>query len=225
MYRTATGKNKYGMYCVPASSLETSPPAKKIMSGEIYEPDTIQFIIDNCGDGDILHAGTYFGDFLPALAKNCSEGAKVWAFEPKGEHYYCAMKTLKMNDIHNTMLMHCALGKYYGKQKLQTTNDDGVVWGGGTRIVPDTKSKDTEEVFVMTIDEVIPHNRDVSIIHLDVEGYETPALEGGMKTIKDNLPILILETMPTNEWLSKNLYSLGYSITGKLHRNTILKVK
>lgn len=85
--------NEYGKYCVPKSS-SIRPAARKILSGEVYEPETIEFMRVNCGDGDVVHAGAYFGDFLPALSAGMSAGGKVWAFEPNFENYYCARKPL-----------------------------------------------------------------------------------------------------------------------------------
>ena len=69
--------NKYGGYCVPLSSLHR-PAAQRILSGDVYEPNTIEFLISNCSDGDIVHAGAYFGDFLPALSRSCAPNAKIW---------------------------------------------------------------------------------------------------------------------------------------------------
>lgn len=35
-----------------------------ILSGKVWEPDTIEFILDHSHGGDIIHAGTYFDDFI-----------------------------------------------------------------------------------------------------------------------------------------------------------------
>ena len=54
--------NKYGGYCVLLSSRHR-PAAKKILAGEVWEADTIEFVKSNCGDGDLVHAGTLLGRF------------------------------------------------------------------------------------------------------------------------------------------------------------------
>jgi hypothetical protein len=46
-------------------------------------------MLGNCGKKDIVPAGAYFGDFLPALS-NCGDDVGVWAFEPNVENYTCA---------------------------------------------------------------------------------------------------------------------------------------
>lgn len=48
---------------------------------------------------------------------------------------------------------------------------------------------------------------------------------GAIKTIQRTLPILIVETLPDEAWLSENIYPLGYQIQGKVHSNTILTIQ
>jgi hypothetical protein len=73
--------NKFGGYCVPLSSCYR-PAAQRILSGKVYEPETIAFLTSHCGKGDVIHGGTFFGDFIPALSRALAPGYKLWAFEP-----------------------------------------------------------------------------------------------------------------------------------------------
>src|SRR5690606_36519209 len=88
--------NEYGGYCIPLSSAYRPVP-QRILAGEVHELRTIQFIIAHAGDGDIVHAGSYFGDFLPALSNNCAPNAKIWTFEPNDENYRCSLITIPIN--------------------------------------------------------------------------------------------------------------------------------
>lgn len=101
--------NKYGGYCVHLSS-QHRPAAQKILANDVHEPKTIEYILSNCNNGDVVHAGTYFGDFLPALAKGVASDAKVWAFEPNPENYHCARITLEINNITNIVLTNAGIG-------------------------------------------------------------------------------------------------------------------
>ena len=76
--------NKYGGYFTPLSS-RRRPAVQSILMGKIHEPDTISFMRNSCNSGDIIHAGTFFGDFLPGLSSALSDNAKIWAFEPNLE--------------------------------------------------------------------------------------------------------------------------------------------
>ena len=92
-------------------------------------------------------------------------------------------------------------------------------------MVRETDEGNTEgaiSVEVVAVDEVIPSERKISIIQLDVEGFEKPALAGALKSIRRWKPILILEGLPDEEWLFANILQLGYRIAGGADDNTIL---
>ena len=219
--------NKYGGFCVPTSSRHRTA-AQKILSGDVYEPETIEFLASNNNGGDIVHAGAYFGDFLPALSRSLMSGAKVWAFEPNHENYRCALITTYINDLQNVELINAGLGERQDSLVMVTSSADGRALGGGSRILKDgdeISSERREEVQVVTLDETIPLDRTVSIIHLDVEGYEGEALSGSLETIRRCLPIILLETLPENEWMTKNILCLGYRKNGVVHSNAIYYIK
>ena len=124
-------------------------------------------------------AGTYFGDFLPPLARFASK-------------------------------------------------DDGVALGGASHIVRhqagaiSVSANDSRPVQVVTIDDIVPADRPVSIVQLDVEDHEQYALTGALQTIRRSRPILILETLPEAGWIEQNLTPLGYRQEAKVPHNFIL---
>jgi Methyltransferase FkbM domain len=74
----------------------------------------------------------------------------------------------------------------------------------------------------VTVDAILPANRPVSIVQLDVEGHEQYALTGALQTIRRSRPILILETLPDARWIEQNLAPLGYRQEAKVPDNFIL---
>ena len=104
--------------------------------------------------------------------------------------------------------------------------ENGKALGGGSHLIETVHGNNHKyvEVKIVSIDEVVPSNRKISIIQLDVEGFEEPALIGAMSTIRMNKPILILENLPSEAWLTDNIFQLGYKIVGDVCGNTILKV-
>jgi FkbM family methyltransferase len=216
--------NRYGGYCVPLSSRHR-PAAQRVLSGATYEPATIEFLAARCGDGDIVHAGTYFGDFLPALSRACAPGARVWAFEPNPESYRCALITLQVNGLRNVELNHAGLGERPGPYAMKTRGSGGQALGGASHIVgPVTKNPPagTETIQIVTLDEVVPKDRKVSIVQLDVEGYEQQALCGALKTLERCRPVLVLERLPEGDWLAANVLRLGYRKSHEIQGNTVL---
>jgi len=216
--------NSHGIYCVPASS-EHRPAARAVLRGEVWEADTVAFLIENAGSGDIIHAGTYFGDFLPALAKAVVPEARIWAFEPSLENFRCARITLKLNDIRNVVLTQAALGECRGSALLQTGEIGGRAAGGGSAIAKEREPGFTyEEVQTAAIDEIVPADRAVSIIHLDVEFQEQQALTGALDTIARCRPLLVLETLPADAaWFAREILSLGYEEIAKLDKNVAFR--
>jgi FkbM family methyltransferase len=220
--------NALGGYCTPLSSFQR-PVVQQILKGRVHESDTIEYMLKNCGHGDIVHAGTYFGDFLPGLSTGISQNAKIWAFEPNLENYRCAQITILLNGLENVTLKNAGLGEANAVKKMLVQTDDGTNLGGASRIVNEQENGTTIKIAIVSIDQSVPSDRNVSVIQLDVEGYEKEALQGALNTLQRCKPILILEDnhddLITSEWFLKNIMSLGYVLSGKVHMNTVLIAK
>ena len=214
--------NEHGAYAVPRSA-EFRPAARMALRGEVYEPDTIDLLCRVDSAGDVVHAGTFFGDFLPALARSRTAGARVYAFEPNPDSFRCAQITVLLNDLTDVVLTHAALSASSGVGQLAVRSADGLALGGGSHLVhepPDDVL--TTQVPVTSVDAVVPRERRVVVVHLDVEGHEEEALAGAIETIRRWRPVLVLESAPRPEWVAQHLGGLGYADAGRLSLNTVL---
>jgi len=218
--------NKYGGYCIPLSSHQR-PVVQQVLKGRVHEEDTIEFIRKNCGTGDVVHAGTYFGDFLPAISEAMAPNATVWAFEPNAENFKCAQVTIILNDLKNVVIKNSGLGKAEAVQKLLVQTSDGTNLGGTSRIANPAEGGQTVSIDIVSIDETIPKDRHLSVIQLDVEGYEKEVLSGALETIKRCKPAIVFEInnidLTKSDWLAENILSLGYEVSGRVHMNSVLK--
>jgi FkbM family methyltransferase len=215
-----------GGFCVPTSARHR-PAAQKVLAGKAYEPQTIAYICSHTKGKDIIHAGTFFGDFLPALSL-ASHHATVWAFEPNLESFRCAQITCLLNDLKNIRLRNAALGAESGTAAIQVKDGEGRSLGGASRVLDfsrDVAEDHLQAVPKLALDDVIPPDRMVGVLQLDVEGYEREALAGSMKTITRNLPIIILETVPDFQWMEENILALGYKKAGEVERNSVFAVR
>jgi len=177
-------RNIHGLYAVPKSSAHR-PAARVVLAGDVYEPDTLDLLCSV--KGAVIHAGAYFGDFLPALAKSRTE--TVYAFEPNEENYKAALLTCELNNLKNVQRMNAALGSFVGQAFVQTHDDRGKALGGGSHL-----STSGQCVPMVRLDDVV--SEPIVAIHLDVEGYEAQALAGAKRIMSDSIPMLILETLP-----------------------------
>ena len=225
--------NKHGGYIIPLSS-SFRPAPQKIIDNQVHEPDTIEYMLAHCEGGDIVHAGTYFGDFLPALSHGCAAGSVIWAFEPNPENYQCAHMTMLMNNLKNVSLMNAGLGAAPETLQMKTTDASGLPLGGGSRVLTAdsvlTENMVTVTVDIVTIDDVVDANRHVTVIQLDVEDHEQEALGGALKTIARCLPILIIEVLPQSKfiasnWFVTNIINLGYQQKAEVHGNLVFHCK
>lgn len=216
--------NKYGDYYVPLN--HNRPAVHAIKTGRVWEATTLKYIETIYEKGtSIVHAGTYFGDMLPFFSHLVGPH-DVWAFEPVKNHFLCAQENCLLNNLKNVHLFNMALSN---KNDVVTivTQINNFILGGGSKIreIPPDQSTNIQFEYVqsVTLDEMLSDSHDrISLIHLDVEGYERYALEGALKIIKKNKPVLILEiTKSTKQPLLNYLASIGYKELTQVENNLV----
>lgn len=215
--------NQFGKYCIP-SIFKGRGEAKALIEGDVWERETLNFLRQHAGNGDVVHAGTFFGDMLPGLSTACCEQGMVWAFEPNDISYKASRMTLEINHITNVILSSKALGEQEEVANMLVRNADGHNLGGRCRIESDINhpAQLTDQVKVAALDQIIPTHRSVSMIHLDVEGYELQALKGALTLIRKDRPMLVLETVPRQPWFEEViLKELDYRVLRKVDGNTV----
>lgn len=225
MLRCVVAYNRHGGYCIPRGAMHR-PCAQAILRGEEYEPETVAAIRRHAAIGDVVHAGTFFGDMLPAAARACAPGGWVWAFEPNQENHRCAALTVTINGLRNVHLEHAACGRAAGEALLRVTDRSGASLGGKSEVVDSLDPTSGERGYavpVVRIDDVVPDDRHVALVHLDVERSEREALTGALDTIRRCLPTLVLETVPDGDWCAEHLAPLGYRAAGRVGPNVVFQ--
>lgn len=220
MTNTGTiAENRYGSYSVP-EGLDHRPAVRLVKAGDVYEPDTIAFMRDHAGAGDVIHAGTFFGDFLPGLSAAMAKGAKIWAFEPSPDSFAHAKKTVSLNKLRNVELGNFALSDREGEIGFRIRDADGNPMGGHAHFTEED-GPGVAKVPAVMLDYAVPLDRPVSILQLDVEGHEGAALLGAYHILHRWRPILVLEEFSRPRWLRKQFPRLGYRKERRLHGNWV----
>lgn len=241
---TTIAENRYGKYCVP---LPPDPHvAATILRGEVYEEDTIKAIQDLYdGNGSIVHAGAYFGDFIPALASVLlTPPDRLHAVEPVPDFATCAERTAGLNKWeYRTFIYRCALGNVQHRHFLDLSDaqkvplyefvgKDGVEGGQHSLCAAKRGHRQTGQcVSVVGLDWLVACPEfPISIIHLDVEGYEIEALKGAEQTIIEYRPSLVLECWKRNDpsehpWFKEYIIDrYGYRFRQKVDGNKVFEV-
>ncbi|NKX45302.1 FkbM family methyltransferase [Roseicyclus persicicus] len=218
--------NEHGFYCVPDEFAQKVVPGV-LAKGQVYEPRTLNLLRRKAGSGDVVSGGAFVGDFFPALASGLADGAVLWSFEPHPLSFAAAQHTIALNGLDNVRLANVAVGDSRGVLPLEIYDHARQLpAAAASRLVAKGGGEGYVDVEVTRIDDLVPAERRVSILHLDIEGFEQKALTGAARLIRDNAPLIVLEA-PTPRRAALYLDQLqamvpehGYVLGGALEANS-----
>lgn len=203
------------VYFVPAYAAHR-PVSRSIMNKRYASPRLHSLVLDvmTRRPGSMVHAGTFFGDMLPSFSRKTP--GTVYAFEPVIENYLLARAVVHENDLDNVVLLHAGLGTEVGLAWIETMRRHRHR-GGTSSIVRAPKSRmlRPQRTPILSIDQTGIEN--LSLIQLDVEGFELPILEGAVETIRAGEPVIVIEDDRNN--CSGLLQELGYSEVARVGRD------
>ena len=175
--------------------------------------DYEKFVLDVCMFANDIHGtfvdvganvGKYAIQLSPAFAK-------VIAYEPLPENLETLKKNIELNNITNVIVREVAVGSKRGKAYLTRAYAQ-------SRIV-DKPEDNTIEVEIVTLDEDLENvDRPISLIKVDVEGFELEVVKGAIGITKRYKPIWVIEHNgywhkhedPNHVKIAKILVSNGY---------------
>ena len=130
----------------------------------------------------------------------------IYCFEPRLESFHILEKNIHINNYdHKTKCFNLALSEK--AERLSTSSFDHTNIGANSYIENSAGSMPSTPLDHLTFSEKI------DFIKIDVEGMEISVLKGAEKTIRQNLPLIFIETFPdnfkkTNSILEKMNYSI-----------------
>lgn len=222
--------NEYGHYCMP-NRYAHRQISKLLMGGGVYEPATLRFLRRHLGSGDVITGGAFIGDFFPALHEVLAETSQIHSFEPNPVSFDAALKTIAVNGLKRVQLHPVAVGDQPDTLMLQVSRHNGKAIAAGERIVDDMDVSDARglPVSVRRIDDLVDKDRMVTVLHLDVEGFETKALQGAKRVLTANRPLVLLEA--GRPWQQRHFCAVlndlvehdTYTQVGVIERNAIYR--
>lgn len=180
-------------YFIPAYA-KHRPACRAFLKGKYYEPRTHELIayLLNRRPGNIVHAGAFFGDMLPSFSASCGEAGTVYAFEPLLENYVLARLTVDHNRLSNVALFNSALGDRTAPCRVDNVSEPGVHAGGASTISQTGAASSA----TLTIDGL--GVQQLSVLQLDVEGFEATVLSGARATMARCRPVILVEDNERN---------------------------
>ncbi len=104
-------------------------------------------------------------------------------------------KNILLNNLNNVQIVSLGISSKRGNMKI--TNDKGSM----KRIINDYRIKNYENIEITTLDAFLKNRKNISMIKIDVEGYEKQVLLGAENTLKNkSLDVIIIELNDSNKF-------------------------
>lgn len=201
----------------------SSPPQFSVYRKGHYEPETSSKIFSLLKPGDVfIDVGANFGFFSLLASKRLQDSGLVIAIEPSKSAFKDLLRAINRNRCYNVIPVNLALSNQSGSAKLvkpwfrQSTA--GYIANSG-------------DILVSTLDDIYKRFNypKVKLIKIDTEGAELLILYGARRLLKEQKPMIILETGDNSKKFNyqiKDIYNftklLGYKQNNLLDGRQIL---
>ncbi len=202
----------------------------KILNETSYEHSEISvgsFILasrrKHFGDGVVaVDCGANIGTHTVEWAKQMAKWGSVIAIEAQERIYYALAGNVAINNCFNVKLIHAAVGNRNGLMKIPNPDHFVPSSFGSLELRPprvpenigqkiDYSDSALVSVRAITLDSLAL--RRVDLLKIDVEGMECEVLEGAKRTIRQFLPVIIIEHLKAGpEKIASALQHYGYRL-------------
>jgi FkbM family methyltransferase len=185
-----------------------------LMTSGRWEPYVKPLLDKEVEDSNVIvDIGANIGVYAIPLAKKVS---KVIAFEPHPKTSEMLEKSIKLNKLHNVLLIKKSVGDLQGKilYNLSTVPMFSGITNANDKLTSPDKVHSTIEVESIDLDTALSMESRVDWLIIDVESFEVNVLNGARKILKKYSPKIIIEVDQRNlDKVNKILTNEKYSIT------------
>jgi FkbM family methyltransferase len=145
----------------------------------LFDPAETRLIGEILSGGDtFVDVGAHIGWFSTLGSKCVGSTGRVVAFEPYESNISALKVNLRQNDCTNVQVVESALGSQTGTLTVSRPGGDS-----GAVTALDWSNEGGTEVAVVTLDDVNELPGDVTLMKIDVEGWEPHVLRGARETL------------------------------------------
>jgi FkbM family methyltransferase len=160
---------------------------RTIVEGRRWEEHVVEVLEEHVRPGSVvIDVGAHIGTHTLTLARLVGPEGRVYAFEPVRKIYRELVRNLALNGVTNVVPLRYALGK--GAPRVIEMKPITPGEEGGTAV-----GRGGDPVELRTLDSF--GFEGVSLVKIDVEGYELPVLDGAEQTIRRSRPALVVEIL------------------------------
>ena len=158
-----------------------------LRNGRPWEPETIAQLQKHIVPGStVVDVGAHIGSLTVPMARFAGPSGQVYSFEPQRKIHRELVHNLRLNELSNVKPLRIAVGADFGVVEMNPVKkQDGQVRVGAGGIGSSLRPLDSFEL------------ENVSVIKIDVEGFQAEVLKGAVKTIARWKPVLIVEIFKT----------------------------
>lgn len=163
-----------------------------LINNWVYEPYLFDFFNDNqidLTDTEVLDIGANNGHFTVEFSHYVGDEGRVYSFEPQRIIFQQLCGNIFLNGLDNVYTYNVAVGHESGSVNVEKVDyfSDGNVNFGDVHIVKD----EGEKVPLIRIDDI--EFRNISVIKIDVQGFEEYVIKGAVDTINKHRPFIFVE--------------------------------
>lgn len=182
-----------------------------VLNDSFFEMEYLSFIrktfSEKISGGCVLDVGANIGNHSLFLSVLCG-ARKVVAFEPIKDTYEILVKNVEINELQNVITpINAAVGEYNSHGKIAKMNLSNI----GTTRIDYSEDGDIQVISLDSFKEI--ENEIISLIKIDVEGFEKNVIKGALSIIEKHHPIILVESYAKDgnieyiyEFLSRNKY-------------------
>jgi FkbM family methyltransferase len=171
-----------------------------------FENNELNYLRNKLKNGDtFIDIGANIGLFSIIASEIVGPNGKVISFEPSPITFKRLKENCELNNTQNIEIKNIGLSDNIGKLDFYISDNGYDAWNSFAKS-HDDKLKNKIEVSVSTLDNELEKfdAKNVSLIKIDVEGWEKFVLLGGLKFLQKNSPTLLIE------FTEQNTYNAGY---------------
>ncbi len=162
-----------------------------------YEADNYSFLKARVEPGmHIIDIGAHLGLFSVISSELVGSSGRIICFEPTPGTYEILLQTLKLNRCENVTAVLGAVSNQEGSATFYVSELAGCNTNSLLKIKPEGETIESE-VKLYTIDRIVQeYSIQPRLIKIDAEGAELNTLQGGINTLRQCKPMIILGLHP-----------------------------